>query len=149
MTSTSQHASAVELLLIEDNPADVLFMREGLKALSVESNLSVVDNGIDALSFLRREGDFQDAPRPQLILLDLKLPGSPGYEVLREIKTSSDLRNIPVVILSSAKTRESILKAYSLSANCYIAKPVNLDDYIAIVKSIESFWLDTVELPPH
>jgi len=138
----------IEILLVEDNPGDVRLTLEALKEGKVLNNLSVVGDGVEALAFLRREGKNGDAPYPDLILLDLNLPKMNGYEVLRKIKEDPSLRRIPVVILTVSKDEEDILKSYDLHANCYITKPVNLDQFINIVESIEDFWLTIVKLPP-
>lgn len=139
----------IEILLVEDNPGDVRLTREALKEGKVRNNLSVAENGEAALSFLRRAGQFASAPRPDVILLDLNLPRKDGREVLAEIKTDPDLKRIPVVILTTSQAEQDILKTYNLHANCYIAKPVDLDRFIEVVKSIEDFWLTIVKLPPN
>ena len=138
----------IEILLVEDNPGDVRLTLEALKEGKVLNNLSVVGDGVEALAFLRQEGRHVDAPYPDLILLDLNLPKKNGYEVLREIKEDQSLRRIPVVVLTVSKDEEDILKSYDLHANCYITKPVDLDQFINIVRSIENFWLSLVKLPP-
>ncbi|WP_028579917.1 response regulator [Desulfogranum japonicum] len=137
----------VEILLVEDNPGDVRLTIEGLKEGKVRNNLSVVEDGVEALAFLRKEGKYSDAVRPDLILLDLNLPKKDGREVLSEIKSDNDLCRIPVVVLTTSKAEQDILKAYSLHANCYITKPVDLDQFIAVVESIEDFWFTIVKLP--
>jgi len=137
----------VEILLVEDNPGDVRLTVEALKEAKVSNNLSVVGDGQDALSYLRREGQFQDAARPDLILLDLNLPRMSGREVLALIKEDSDLKRIPVVILTTSEAEQDILRSYDLHANCYITKPVDLEKFITVVKSIEGFWLTVVKLP--
>jgi CheY-like chemotaxis protein len=138
----------VEILLVEDNPGDVRLTQEALKEGKVRNNLNVVVDGEEALSFLYRQGKYADAPRPDLIMLDLNLPKKDGHEVLAVIKGEEDLQRIPVVVLTTSQAEEDILKAYNLSANCYITKPVDLDQFIAAVKSIENFWLILVKLPP-
>lgn len=138
----------IEILLVEDNPGDVRLTLEALKEGKVLNNLSVVGDGVDALAFLRREGQHADAPCPDLILLDLNLPKKNGLEVLTEIKGDQRIRRIPVVILTVSKDEEDILKSYNLYANCYITKPVDLDQFMNIVKTIEEFWLTIVKLPP-
>lgn len=138
----------IEILLVEDNPGDVRLTLEALEEGKVMNNLSVVGDGVEALAFLRQEGKHADAPYPDLILLDLNLPKKNGYEVLKEIKKDPSLKRIPVVILTVSKDEEDILKSYNLHANCYITKPVDLDQFINIVKSIEDFWLSLVKLPP-
>ncbi|GLI33619.1 response regulator [Desulforhabdus amnigena] len=137
----------VEILLVEDNPGDVRLTIEGLKEGKVKNNLYVVEDGVEALAFLRKEGKYADAVRPDLILLDLNLPKKDGREVLTEIKSDEDLRHIPVVVLTTSKAEQDILKAYSLHANCYITKPVDLDQFISVVESIEDFWFTIVKLP--
>lgn len=138
----------VEILLIEDNPGDVRLTVESLKEDKVLNNLSVVEDGAEALAFLNREGKHTAAPHPDLILLDLNLPKVDGREVLAVIKADKQLRRIPVVVLTTSQAEEDVLRSYNLNANCYISKPVTLDQFIAVVKSIESFWLSIVTLPP-
>ena len=137
----------VELLLVEDNSGDVRLTKEGLKAGRLWNNLHVTKDGVDAMAFLRRQGKFADAPRPDLILLDLNLPRKDGRQVLAEIKSDEDLKTIPVVVLTSSKAEEDIVKAYGLHANCYITKPVDFPRFTAVVKSIEDFWFTVVRLP--
>jgi len=137
----------IEILLVEDNPGDVRLTVEVLKDARVRNRMSMVNDGVAALAFLRREGGYADAPRPDLILLDLNLPKKDGREVLAEIKVDPDLRRIPVVVLTVSKDEEDILKSYDLYANCYITKPINLEQFITVVKSIEDFWLTIVKLP--
>jgi len=138
----------IEILLVEDSPGDVRLTREALTANKIRNTLHVVADGVQALAFLRKQGKHANAPRPNLILLDLNLPKKDGREVLAEIKGDPDLRRIPVVVLTTSGAEEDILKAYNLNANCYVTKPVNLDSFIQVVKSIESFWVMVVELPP-
>ena len=138
----------VEILLVEDNPGDVRLVKEALKDAKVLNNLSIAKDGAEALDFLHREGDYAEAPHPDLILLDLNLPKKDGREVLAEIKVDDNLKRIPVVVLTTSKTEEDILKSYNLQANCYITKPVDLDEFIKVIKSIEDFWLTIVKLPP-
>ncbi|HEX2208573.1 MAG TPA: response regulator [Longimicrobium sp.] len=138
----------IEVLLVEDNPGDVRLTREALRDGKVHNNLSVAPDGVEALAFLRREGKYADAPRPDVILLDLNLPRKDGREVLEEIKADPSLRNIPVVILTSSEAERDIAQAYALHANCYVTKPVDLDQFITVVKSIEDFWFSIVKLPP-
>ena len=138
----------IEVLLVEDNPGDVRLTREALRDGKVHNNLSVAPDGVEALAFLRREGKYADAPRPDVILLDLNLPRKDGREVLEEVKADPSLRNIPVVILTSSEAERDIAQAYALHANCYITKPVDLDQFITVVKSIEDFWFSIVKLPP-
>ena len=143
-----QFGKPIDILLVEDNPGDVRLMLEALKEGKVLNRVSVVEDGVEAMAFVHQEGKYADAPRPDLILLDLNLPLKDGREVLAEIKTDADLKRIPVVILTVSQAEEDILKSYNLYANCYITKPVNLDDFLSIVKAIESFWLTIVKLPP-
>lgn len=138
----------VEVLLVEDNPGDVRLTREALKEGKVRNNLSVVSDGVEALAFLRREGRYAGAPRPDVILLDLNLPRKDGREVLQEVKADPALRSIPVVILTTSDAERDIAQAYALHANCYIKKPVDLDQFITVVQSIENFWFTIVKLPP-
>jgi two-component system, chemotaxis family, response regulator Rcp1 len=138
----------VEILLVEDNPGDVRLTREALKEGKVRNNLYVAPDGMEALRFLRREGEFARAVRPDLVLLDLNLPGMDGREVLQQIKLDPSLRSIPVVILTSSQAEQDICRAYSLHANCYVTKPVDLDQFITVVKTIENFWFTIVKLPP-
>jgi len=137
----------IEVLLIEDNPADVRLMQEALKDSKILNNLHVTHDGETAMSFLRREGDYAAVPEPHLILLDLNLPGKDGREVLDEIKNDPALKHIPVVIVTTSATEEDILKSYCHHANCYVTKPVNLDQFIKVVNAIEDFWLTIVKLP--
>jgi len=138
----------IEVLLIEDNPGDVRLTMEALRDAKLHNKLSVVNDGVEAMSFLRREGSYSQSPRPDLILLDLNLPRKDGREVLEEIKHDEDLRRIPVVILTTSNDERDILESYNLHANCYITKPVDLKQFMAIVKSIQSFWFSIVKLPP-
>ncbi len=137
----------IEVLLVEDNPGDVRLTREALKEGKVHNNLHVAPDGVEALAFLRREGGYARAVRPDLILLDLNLPRKGGREVLEEIKGDATLRHIPVVILTSSQAEQDIARAYDLHANCYITKPVDLDQFITVVRSIEEFWFTIVKLP--
>ena len=137
----------VEILLVEDNPGDVRLTQEALKEAKVHNNLSVVGDGVEAMAFLRHEGSHGSAPRPDIILLDLNLPKKDGRQVLAEIKSDPDLRRIPVVILTTSKAEEDVLKTYNLHANCYITKPVDFEQFIKVVQSIEGFWLTIVQLP--
>ena len=146
--SMKEFGKPIEVLLVEDNPGDVRLMLEALKEGKVLNRVNVVEDGVEAMAFMRQEGKYADAPRPDLILLDLNLPLKDGRQVLAEIKTDADLKRIPVVILTVSQAEEDILKSYNLYANCYITKPVNLDDFISVVKAIENFWLTIVKLPP-
>jgi CheY-like chemotaxis protein len=137
----------IEILLVEDNPGDVRLTIEALKEGKVQNNLSVVGDGEAALEFLRKKDPYADAPRPDLILLDLNLPKKDGREVLAEIKEDPNLRRIPVVILTTSRAERDVLETYNLHANCYITKPVDLEQFIQVVESIEDFWLTIVKLP--
>jgi len=137
----------IEILLVEDNPGDVRLTREALKDAKVLNNLHVADDGFVALAILKRQGEYKNAIRPDLILLDLNLPKKDGREVLGEIKADPGLRQIPVVILTTSKAEEDILKTYDLHANCYITKPVDLEKFIEVISAIEDFWLSIVKLP--
>jgi CheY-like chemotaxis protein len=139
----------IEILLVEDNPGDVRLTREALRDGKVRNNLKVARDGLEALAMLRREGDYAGMPRPDLILLDLNMPRMDGREVLMELKNDPELRVIPVVVLTTSKADEDILRTYELNANCYITKPVDLAQFIHVVRSIEDFWLTVVRLPPH
>jgi chemotaxis family two-component system response regulator Rcp1 len=137
----------IEILLVEDNPGDARLTIEALKEGRVLNHVSVVGDGEEALLFLRKEGQYSKAPRPDLILLDLNMPKKDGREVLAEIKADPKLKRIPVVVLTTSKADEDILQTYNLHANCYISKPVDLDQFLKIIKTIESFWLNIVRLP--
>jgi two-component system, chemotaxis family, response regulator Rcp1 len=139
----------IDILLVEDNPGDERLTREALKEGKVYSNLHWVKDGVEAMQFLRREGKYGSAPRPEIILLDLNLPRKDGREVLQEIKADDELRRIPVVILTTSKAEEDVLRTYNLHANCYVTKPVDLEKFIVVVKSIDVFWLTVVTLPPN
>ena len=151
MTDNSSFTNGrpVELLLVEDNPGDARLAIEALKDAKVRNNLNWVEDGVEAMAFLRRQEKYTDAPRPDVVLLDLNLPKKDGREVLAEIKMDEDLKRIPVVILTMSRAEEDILKTYDLHANCYITKPVDLDQFIKVVGSIEDFWLTIVKLPPN
>jgi len=137
----------VEILLVEDNPADIALTSEALEDSKMLNNLNVVNDGVEAMEFLRREGKYQSAPRPDLILLDLNLPRKNGREVLEEIRADLSLTIIPVVIMTVSKDEKDIYETYRLHANCYIQKPVRFGEFIEIVKSIENFWFSIVMLP--
>lgn len=145
--TTDVRERAIEILLVEDNPGDVRLTREALREGKVWNSLSVVNDGVAAMSFLRREESYGSAPRPDIILLDLNLPKKDGRQVLEEIKLDPALRRIPVVILTTSKAEEDVLRSYNLHANCYISKPVDLEQFLGVVKSIEDFWLCIVKLP--
>jgi len=137
----------IEILLVEDNPDDAELTMETLREGRIRNNITLVEDGVEAMCFLYQEGPYSDAPRPDLILLDLQLPRKSGREVLAEIKSSSDLKRIPVVIMTTSSAEQDIFETYNLHANCYITKPVDLDDFIAAVRKVEDFWLTVVKLP--
>ncbi len=139
---------AVEILLVEDNPGDIRLTREALREGKLHNNLHVVGDGESALSFLRQEGRYADAVRPDLVLLDLNLPRVDGREVLEVLKHDENLKSIPVVVLTTSQAEEDVLRAYRLHANCYVTKPLNIDAFATIVRAIEHFWLSIVTLPP-
>ncbi len=138
----------IDILLIEDNPGDIRLAREALKGSKVRNNLTVIEDGESAIEFLHQRGEFKNATRPDLILLDLNLPKKSGREVLAEIKNDDFLKRIPVVVLTVSRNEEDILKAYNLHANCYVTKPLDFTQFVDITKSIENFWLTIVKLPP-
>jgi chemotaxis family two-component system response regulator Rcp1 len=145
--SIGTDAGPIEVLLVEDSPGDVRLTQEAFKDAKVHINLHVAPDGAKAMIFLRREGEHSNAPRPDLILLDLNLPKKDGREVLAEIKGDPALMSIPVVILTTSSSDADILRSYQLHANCYITKPVGLEGFLTVVKSIDSFWLSVVKLP--
>lgn len=148
MTNEMRTVRPIEILMVEDNPGDVRLTQEALKDAKVSNTLRVVEDGAAALDFLYRRGDYADAPRPDLILLDLNLPKKNGREVLEVIKQDAQLKMIPVVILTTSQAEEDVVRAYSLHANCYISKPVDFTQFTKIVRTIEDFWLSIVTLPP-
>lgn len=137
----------IRILLVEDSPGDVRLTVEALKDGKVRNELSIVGDGVEALNFLKREGPYADAPRPDLILLDLNLPKLDGRELLSLIKLDDNLKRIPVVVLTTSEAEADVLRVYDLNANCYITKPVDLDKFISVIKAIEDFWLTVVKLP--
>ena len=145
--SVSTRNKPIDILLVEDNPGDVRLTREALKEGKLLNNLYVAGDGIEALEFLRNQGQYALSPYPDIILLDLNLPKMDGRELLAIIKSDPNLRRIPVVILTTSKAEEDIIKTYDLHANCYITKPVDLDQFITVVKSVEEFWFTIVKLP--
>lgn len=147
ITSTTR-GSAVKILLVEDNPGDVRLTEEALREGKVRNDLYVAKDGVEALAFLNQEGEYSDVPRPDVILLDLNLPKKDGREVLAEVKADPNLKRIPVVILTTSSADEDIVKTYELHANCYITKPVDLEQFITVVQSVEDFWFTIVKLPP-
>jgi CheY-like chemotaxis protein len=138
----------IEILLVEDSPSDTDLTVEALKKGKVLNHLSIVDDGVKALEFLRRQGSYAAAPRPDVILLDLNLPRKDGREVLAEIKTDEFLRSIPIVVLTTSQAEEDVLRVYQLNGNCYITKPVDFRKFMEVVRAIEDFWLTVVKLPP-
>jgi chemotaxis family two-component system response regulator Rcp1 len=147
MESIGAGAAPIEVLLVEDSPGDVRLTQEAFKNAKVHINLNVASDGAEAMALLNREGAHANSPRPDLILLDLNLPKKDGREVLKEIKESPILGTIPVVILTTSASEADILRSYRLHANCYITKPVDLEGFLEVVKSIDSFWLSVVKLP--
>ena len=139
----------IEILMADDNQGDVRLALEALKGAKVKNNIHVVEDGMEAMAFLRKEGKYAKMPRPDIFLLDLNMPKKDGREVLAELKADPELKCIPVVILTVSQAEEDIIKSYNLHANCYISKPVDLDQFIKIVKSLEDFWFTIVKLPPH
>ncbi|MGB9937130.1 MAG: response regulator [Methanobacterium sp.] len=135
------------ILLVEDNPADARLIEEVLKDTNANNKLHVVKDGVDAMHFLNKEEEFSNAPRPDIILLDLNLPRKDGREVLKEVKENEDLRSIPIVILTTSSANEDIIKTYNNHANCYITKPVDFDQFLKVINAIEDFWLKIVRLP--
>ena len=148
MAARERAARPVEILLVEDNPGDVRLTQEALKEGKVYNNLHWAKDGVEALDFLKRQGKHAKAPRPDIILLDLNLPKKDGREVLAVIKRDFELKQIPVVVLTTSEAEEDVLKSYELHANCYVTKPVDLEKFIHVVQSIDRFWLTVVTLPP-
>ncbi len=138
----------IEVLLVEDNPGDAELTRIALQDSKISINLNVVEDGVEAMAFLRKQESYARKPHPDIVLLDLNLPRKDGREVLSEIKSDNNLKRIPVVVLTTSQSEEDILKAYNLAANCYITKPVDFDQFVKIVQSIENFWFAIVKLPP-
>jgi len=145
--NVSSGGQPIEILLVEDNPADVRLTFEAFKDSRIANHISVVSDGEEAMKFLRKEGEYANAEQPDLVLLDLNLPKKDGREVLSEIKSDKDLRAIPVIVLTTSAADKDVWKAYDAGVNSYITKPVNLDKFIGIVRSIEDFWLEIVKLP--
>ena len=148
MIRSADESPPVEILLVEDNPGDHRLTKEALHEGKVYNNLHWVKDGVEAIDFLKQRGKYAAAPRPDIILLDLNLPKKDGREVLSEIKGDRELRAIPVVILTTSKAEEDVLKSYDLHANCYVTKPVDLEKFIVVIQSIDRFWLSVVTLPP-
>ena len=147
MNDIERSVRPIDILLIEDSPADVRLTREALKEAKVLNVLHVVQDGIAALAFLRKQGPYADTPRPGLILLDLNLPKKDGREVLAEIKQDQDLKRIPVVILTTSRAEEDVVRSYNLHANAYVTKPVDLAQFLSVIRTLEEFWLAVVTLP--
>jgi len=143
-----KNLKAVEILLVEDNPVDILVTREALEEARVHNKVHVAEDGEEAMDFLYQRGKFADAPRPDLILLDLNLPKKSGIEILAEIKENSNLLNIPVVVLTTSEAESDVLTTYCLHANCFITKPVDMDQFTQVIRSINGFWFNIVKLPP-
>jgi CheY-like chemotaxis protein len=143
----SEALAPIDILLVEDDPGDVLMTREAFEHHKIRNALHVASDGVEALRFLRREGPFADAPRPGLILLDLNLPRKDGREVLGEIKQDPVLRTIPVVVLTTSEAEEDILRSYDLHANAYVTKPVDFEKFVEVVRQIDDFWVTVVQLP--
>ena len=140
-------ARTIEILLVEDSPSDTALTIEALKAGKVANTLNHVEDGVEALAYLRRQGKYSNAVRPDLIMLDLNLPRKDGREVLAELKNDLDLKTIPVIVLTTSRSDEDVLRSYQLNANCYITKPVDFEHFIEVIRSIEQFWLTVVTLP--
>jgi CheY-like chemotaxis protein len=145
--ATQEYGKPIDILLVEDNPGDSRLAMEALKESKLRNNLHIVTDGVEAMDFLYKRGKHAQVPRPDLILLDLNLPKKDGREVLAEIKSDPDLKRIPVVILTISKAEEDVLKTYNLHANCFITKPLDLNQFVTVIKSIEDFWLTIVKLP--
>jgi len=145
--SRDQFNRPVIILLVEDNEADIRLTREGIKEAKIKNDLHVVRDGVEALRFLRKKLPYEDVPTPDLVLLDLNLPKKDGRKVLEEIKTDDLLKYIPVVVLTSSEAEKDILESYSLHANCYVTKPIGLNQFVEVIKSIENFWISIVKLP--
>ena len=137
----------IEILLVEDNPADVRLIIEAFKEGKVNNNLNIVEDGVEAMFYLHREGKYADVSRPDIVLLDLNLPKKDGREVLAEIKNDPCFKKIPVIVLTTSQTELDVLKSYELNANCYVSKPVEFERFLNVIKSIEDFWLNIVKLP--
>jgi len=146
--TTNHQPKMIDILLVEDSPADVLIAREALSEAKLLNTIHVAEDGVEAMDFLYKRGKFASTPRPDLILLDLNLPRKNGREVLAEIKADEDLKRIPVVVLTTSNAEEDILRSYNLYANCYVVKPVEFDSFVKAVQSIQHFWFSIVALPP-
>lgn len=148
MTDRQTRTRPAEILLVEDNPSDIYLTEVALDEARLESRLHVVEDGEAALAFLRRQADYERVPRPEIVLLDLNLPGMDGRQVLAEIKSDQSLRAIPVIVLTTSTAPSDVARCYDLHANCFISKPVDFDQFENVVRTIESFWLRFVTLPP-
>ena len=148
MVANDRKGTPIQVLLVEDNPGDVRLTREAFKDAKVHLEMHVVNDGVEAIDFLNRRGEYADSPRPDLILLDLNLPRKDGRDVLAEVKADTSLKSIPVVILTTSASDVDIESSYLLHANCYISKPVDLDGFLSVVRSIDNFWFSVVKLPP-
>lgn len=137
----------IDILVVEDNPGDARLIMEVLKTNKIHNSLTIVSDGVEAMDFLNRRGEYHSSPRPDLIFLDLNLPRKDGREVLAELKNDENLKQIPVVVMTMSQAEEDILKSYSLHANCYVTKPIDLDQFVKVVESIEEFWFSLVKLP--
>ncbi|MDY6819679.1 MAG: response regulator [Halobacteriales archaeon] len=144
----SPSAEPVEILLAEDNPGDARLTEKAFEQGNIVNNLHIVEDGVEAMQFLRQEATYQDQARPDLVLLDLNMPKKDGWDVLEEMKSDAQLRRIPVIVLTSSEAEEDILKSYDLQANAYLTKPVDFDGFMEIVRSFEEFWLSVVKMPP-
>ncbi|MFC1706223.1 response regulator [Planctomycetota bacterium] len=149
MSPSQTAGKLIDILLVEDNPGDARLAREALRDGKVRNTIHHVEDGVEAIAFLRKEGPYEDMPRPDLVLLDLNLPKRDGREVLADIKSDPDLKRIPVVVLTVSKAEEDVLRSYDLHANCYVTKPIDLDQFLTVIRSIEDFWLTIVRLPPN
>jgi CheY-like chemotaxis protein len=147
MKTNSLGVKEIEILMVEDNPADVRLAMEVLKENKMHNHVGIVGDGEEAIAYLRKTGKYANAPRPDLVLLDLNLPRKDGREVLAEIKADPDLHRIPIVVLTTSSAEEDVLRAYNLNANCYITKPVDFEQFVRVVKSIQDFWFSVVKLP--
>ena len=143
-----ESGAPIEILLVEDNPGDVRLTQEAVREAKIRNTLNVVNDGEQAIAYVRRQGEFADRPRPDLILLDLNLPRKDGREVLQDLKSDPDLHRIPVVVLTSSAAEQDILRTYDLYANAYVTKPVDLEQFMRVASSIQDFWLNIVKLPP-
>ena len=147
MRSGEDSSRAIEILLVEANPGDARLTIEAMRIAKMSNRMHVVEDGIEAMEYLRRQGRFADAPRPDIVLLDLNLPKKDGREVLAEMKSDPDLKRIPVVVLTTSQSEEDVLRAYNLHANCYVTKPVDFEQFMRVVRQIDEFWVKIVTLP--